>query len=798
MKRQSKIENNTIDDYTVAVPVKSTEALTSFAEVAPQVVDSTPSESGSEAKLMNPYEPVNMGDVLSRKYLVSQFSWAPGDTFGTNLEKLDFPAALLAIPNIADKLAHFRWLKSDVTVEVRLNTSPLHIGSLVVSWLPHYGMSDAAGTPTANAVMRMQHNAHILSASSRQSITFDIARVGLRLADGAHNNPLSQIGRLWIDVLNPLKISGTGTPATVNVSVFASFKNPVVSGYGYTAPLPLNVKRRIKELQGLEPARKQSKQSGPQKEGTAKAKGGVISGLLEAASNFTPIIAASPFAEFAPFTAAAGLLAPFVKSLGFSKPLDPSKTDKVKISDFTEFPYGHGLVAGQKLALHPDATVGDTNSNSLKRYNIKELIAKPVLLYTGSFTSSSAALANLLRFPVQPSLAYKTSSTVYQPGMMAYISQMFAMWRGGIKFKIQFMTGQFTTARIRIAHIPNYEEAPSVEEYAGDAVSAVVDIRGDTEFEFTIPYINPMPYLPVMRVYGVADSLEEVLPTAMDSSYVTISVINPSTVSVVGGDSTIYMNIWMAAAEDMEFGHLGQWESKEYSLLPPAKKQSLETTFSKTFNPLIPAMASAEAGLVLPEKYSSIEAIMKRPAEMATPLVSGEEISLESFVLRLPPGAPMRAFAKLFLFWRGSLRLTNTWTMAAASPIRIGREYTSDLPPWTSDTSDISAIFDPTKSRSATVEFPWLNLSYLEHVWSANAALFPEDFGLTQIYSKNTSGDVQTQYASVGEDFVFGCPVAPPPITILASELGEKIKTKETLDLSVSSRNFVTLIKGDK
>jgi hypothetical protein len=581
--------------------------------------------------------------------------------------------------------------------------------------------------------------------------------------------------------------------------VFASFKNPVVSGYGYTAPLPLNVKRRIKELHDKEPARKQSKQSGPQKEGLAKAKGGVISGLLEAANNFTPLIAASPFAEFAPFTAAAGLLAPFVKSLGFSKPLDPSKTDRTTIADWTEFPYGHGLTPGQKLALHPDATVGDTDSSYLKRHTIQDLIKKPVLLYTGSFTSASAALANLLRFPVQPSLAYKTSSTIYQPGMMAYLSQMFSQWRGGIKFKIQFMTGQFTTARIRIAHIPNYEEAPSVEEYAGDAVSAVVDIRGDTDFEFTVPYINPMPYLPVMRVYGVTDSLEEVLPTAMDSSYVTISVINPSTVSVVGGDSTIYMNIWMSAAEDMEFGVLGQWEPKDYTLLPPAKKQSLEASFSKTFNPLIPALASSEAGLVLSEKFSSIEAICKRPAGVATLVATGEWVDIETWAANLPPGAPLAAFAKIFLFWRGSLRMTNHYKYTTASTQLVGYETTpyAGLPNWTSDTPDRNALFDPTKSRSATVEFPWTSLSFLKHVRWTNNDFFPEDYDMEKVLVNVTAAEILSQYLSVGEDFVFGCPVAPPPLVLIAAELNnKKQKTKETLDLSVSSQNFVTLIKG--
>jgi hypothetical protein len=255
----------------------------------------------------------------------------------------------------------------------------------------------------------------------------------------------------------------------------------------------------------------------------------------------------------------------------------------------------------------------------------------------------------------------------------------------------------------------------------------------------------------------------------------------------------------MSAAEDMEFGVLGQWEPKDYTLLPPAKKQSLEASFSKTFNPLIPALASSEAGLVLSEKFSSIEAICKRPAGVATLVATGEWVDIETWAANLPPGAPLAAFAKIFLFWRGSLRMTNHYKYTTASTQLVGYETTpyAGLPNWTSDTPDRNALFDPTKSRSATVEFPWTSLSFLKHVRWTNNDFFPEDYDMEKVLVNVTAAEILSQYLSVGEDFVFGCPVAPPPLVLIAAELNnKKQKTKETLDLSVSSQNFVTLIKG--
>jgi hypothetical protein len=167
------------------------------------VVKTEATESKSEAALMNPYNEVDMKPVLERKYLVESFSWVPGDAFGTNLGMVRFPEALYNIPNIADKLAQFRWLRSDVTVEVRINTTPLHIGALVVSWLPHHDGTIAGST--GHLAQRIQNNAEILSASSLNAVTFDIIRGGPRLADPVHSNPSGQIGAMWVDVLNPLK-----------------------------------------------------------------------------------------------------------------------------------------------------------------------------------------------------------------------------------------------------------------------------------------------------------------------------------------------------------------------------------------------------------------------------------------------------------------------------------------------------------------------------------------------------------------------------------------------------------------
>ena len=735
---------------------------------------------------MNPYPRVDMTDTLSRKYLVDTFTWLPA-TSGL-LGVVRFPEALFGIPNIADKIAQFRWIRSDVTVEIRINTSPLHIGSLVASWISHHKGDISDDVHTFNVYQQLQNNGYIMSASSLQSLTFDIPRSGPRLADEAHevgDAPTGEIGSLFISILNPLRLATGGTPAGVTVSVFAAFKNPEVSGYGYTTPSPMHVARKLKQLKIKAAATKQSKNNGVQKEADKKAKGGVISGFLESAASFTPILMASPLAEFAPLTAAAGLLAPLVRSFGFSKPNDPSKTDRVRRDEFPDFPYGHGLSNARVLALHPDAMVGDTKSNFLKRHSIHDIIKVPGLVYAGSFTSSSAAEADLIAWGVGPGLCGVVSGYHF-PTHLAYLSNMFRYWRGGIKYKVQFITGQFTTARVRISHFCSPDFPTAVEDYAGDIVSAVVDIRGDTSYEFTVPYLNPMPYTPTTEYYTVGASEYPLQSRPFyASSYIKITIINPAVVPDVGGDSTIYMNIFTAAANDFEFGHLVDAQILNPPAAKDAVKQSLAVAFSKNFDALVAANASLEAGFVCPEKYSSIEAIMKRPQYREAGAIDGTGVyvTLQGVTAAHSYDNYIGFFAKLFWYYRGAFRFHHFLGNGVTTAPWEGKVNQDDY--ITRFNDGANALTDLKQNVTMNVEIPWTSVSSCRLVLDSLSTIFDSDEDIPPQHSLSQNASVT--WISVGEDFVFGQLLAPPRRSIPAS-LKKKQKEDKTPNLSVSSQ----------
>ena len=100
------------------------------------MVSNVPLMDAVPRSLANPYPAQQVHKLLSRKYQVATFNWAPSDTAGTNIAQIAFPDVLTALPHNADILSQFRWLISDVSVEVRLNSTPFHLGSLALLFRP--------------------------------------------------------------------------------------------------------------------------------------------------------------------------------------------------------------------------------------------------------------------------------------------------------------------------------------------------------------------------------------------------------------------------------------------------------------------------------------------------------------------------------------------------------------------------------------------------------------------------------------------------------------------------------------
>lgn len=774
-------------------PVKSTSALTSYAESAPSI---GVVETSSDAKLdsiSNPYEPQDMKKVLERSYLVDQTTWSATEIAGAPLMITMFPDTLLNIENIQDKLAQFEFLKSDVEVEVKVNATPFHIGSLNLSWLSH-----ASADAGLDSNQRLNMNSTVMSVSSVNSVKIQIPRTGPNLWDRVHyqSDPLAltkgSIGTLWIDVLDPLRTLSGEVPSPLRITIFANFKNPRVAGYGVSDVSPLNLKRKAKRLALQGENRKKSLE-----EGKKKSEKGLISGIAEAAGSMAPLMAASPLAEFAPIAMAAGAFAPFLASLGLCKPNDVSATVKQVVKPYEDMPYCHGLNYGTKMSARPEAQLADTDMSFLKRNKIHDLVKRPCHILQTTLNGSTATGTPFLHFPVTPGLS-KWNGTLFTPTWMSLLAKFFTKWRGSLKFMLRFVTSQYTTARVRIMHLPNDNIPVDVEGFSGDIPNTVVDVRGNTDYCFSVPYLSNKPYLPVPGFHGPQQTTDVGFAVTFPTTFLSVSLVNPVNIPDPTGDSTIYMHLYVGAGDDFQLGELVGWSNRQDATPGPPlkkeprkikeegviKKKSLEEIFSKPFRPLIPATGSAEVGLVLPEKVTTIEEILKRPRP---DMGSATYTSLPFYA---SPGlynenSTMSQLLWVFQFYRGGLRY------------KIMRETPAICRKWfgTSGAGENSSEIIVAAGALAPfdIECPWDSDSFVRPLVTS----CPQD-GENVAWSRvalPASTAKALIYISVAEDFQLGGPLAPWSVLPFNGVPPAEDEEKTDLSESVSSSYFTNLIK---
>lgn len=764
------------------------------------MVSNVPLMDAVPRSLANPYPAQQVHKLLSRKYQVATFNWAPSDTAGTNIAQIAFPDVLTALPHNADILSQFRWLISDVSVEVRLNSTPFHLGSLAFSFVPRANLTHTVGSNAYGTfIQRMCAKPFIASASSVNNLTFDLPRLAPTVKDDVHDSEGCKVGLLVVDVLNPLTLAGSdATPSTLTVSIFASLKNPDVSGYGYQPPANSRIRSLVRDF-----ARKQSSVV---QEAHDKASTGSGSTTLDA-TNLLSSVVKSVGTVLNPIEGIASSIAQFAPAFGLSKPYSVATPVPSALLPYYGMNSSHGVFTGEKTSLSPEAGLLDTKVNFLKKNKISDVIGTPSFMGSFSIDSNTATDTALFTYVVSPSVGYNdTVNAQYIPSYCAYVASCFKHYRGGMKYFFQFITSQFTTARVRISHFPSTSAPVSLEDYGGDIVSSIVDIRGDTNFTFTVPYQSPQTYTPVPGYHGLneTDNID-----AMDiSSTVVFSLVNPVSTPDSAGSTVVYVNIWAAAAEDMEFMTYIGPQSRKPSHEPNfARKQSLALTFAKPFPGLINCGSSGEIGFVRPERVDTIEDMLMRPAIVLNPPGGSDfgsswaaipnTTDVSSFGTEF--ASPLQHFTQLFRYYRGGLRyrvetptLTTTptvYSMAVREDIAIkdGASYIDGN----------AAIVQSTLSPVVDVEVPWSDRNYCRSYYGATMTQDESDPSTVTCFhtSAPTPWKPNRVWISVSDDFLQGYLMPPPVYQYQAPPVPVPTRGKETPAQQSQSKLFHDLLK---
>jgi hypothetical protein len=716
--------------------------LTTFSESAPVATSQDATVAIVPQHFDNPYDPVDMKQFLERKYQVAEYEWVPADDPFVNLVEIAFPDALLAIPSLNEKLRRFRYLKADIEYEVRINATPFHVGALSVSHLPG-GKDTPLDLNARSAQQRTGNNASIITASSVNAASGVLPMLYPAYIDMGEGSTTveGRIGKLYVDTMTTLTAASAGTVSPVSISVFASFKNIEVAGYTTTDIVTFDTSY-------VHPFHKEARE---------KSEKGIITSASEAVSDIAPLFKALPFVGSGAALASGvmDLVKPVFGAMGLSKPLSMQAVQPVVIREGGDLCNGRGLDFSRPMGLDPEAALHALKNPHVLE-TIQDYIRRPILVAAYDLTDP---LTNtiLVNIPVTPGFNdCNPPLETWYDSFVGFMARFFKYWRGGIKYRFMFVASKFTTARFRIMHLPMGDAAGDPEATAGDVPSAVVDVRGDTFFDFVAPHLARTEYLPT-KVNTETSTYDDTSCNGTVQVSLVNKIVNPDA-SVPG---LIHLLVFASAAEDFEF-------SQYRSLTVPIQytwDTSLIEAFRPAFKGLAPAHAQPRRGTSSSESYSSLNSLFKRYCRQES---AQDGLSTEIDVAATTPliggvldATNIEAFLKTVRAYRGSVRgkIYTASNIVTLRTLYANSGYAGERQPDISSNGQIRGF-----ASSNWLEFsvPYFNTVPYYLTKRNNGE---EDF------DEGSSADFLANdglWTSIGEDFQFLYAAAPPMLTYVA------------------------------
>ncbi len=676
-------------------------------------------------ELSNPYPKQPIQEILSRKYRVATATWNTATAKGA-LITLSFPDALFAIANVASKLESFQYFRAGVEFEVKVNSTPMHVGALQISYLP---FCKEPNQHALHYVQRSGNHSSILSASAANSVKGVIPWINPRKALITTDYYSGEIGMLWVDVLVPLDGAG-GTVPDVTVSVFASFHKPEVYGYSQPITPAIHVMSEQEELmeEMKEQFRKENnmgarrtrkpwtrvKIEDPKIQGkdlvtteAAKAAqkkdesstGGILQTVKSVVHTADSFLSSEEMQTMIRLASAGASL------IGLSKPEVTAPVTPVYNFPCRNLMHTDGVEYSVNMSAAIDAKVDNQVSfvgSDGPNMTILDLIRKPFIVAEFSFNQATAVGAEIFKINAEPSVVWNDGGVptrTYYPGYLAYVAGFFKYWRGSIKFRFHFFTSAFVTSRVRITHNPTGATIPTIESFGGDVVSEIVDIKGDTIIDITVPYLQSAPYRSVSG-FTAPDIYSAGLMSALQ-----VSLLNEVTGMDAVGDMTVYCVVYMAAGEDFRFSRYVNAEYSDFTVDPlmgfiedpqvqgfddklykyiddqlygeieDPQIQGLDEEFDVPFKGLVPAKLSVEERAVAPEHFGNIRELCHRYSFVGA-AGAATEVMVTPFFDPNSYNHNLKAWSRLFLFWRGGIRVA-TYSASATTELEYRRTFGS-------------------------------------------------------------------------------------------------------------------------
>lgn len=585
--------------------------LGAYQDVAPVSQQEVTTEVKQDPLLDFNMEGYDLNYALSREYVVATIPWLQTQGTGTVLSTLQFPKLLFDQTFIKDKVQDFKYFKAGVRLTIRVTANKFLYGKLLVCYnpMPTLDTFDPSLIATATTIPHM-----LVSASASEAAVFDVPFIYNKRAIDLSSYGPTEIGHFKIFVLNALNSVTTDVDGG-NIVVTAQFIDPVLHlPHDVTVQSKRGSEAHLKSVAGSISSRNQvTIPTRGQVTNTRRSVGRAFTRVLEGAA--TTVLAAA--------------------MMGLSKPTTLDTAQVVKVNPYSDTASGRGIDTSVKLAIDPengictDPCVGGISEDEMA---FAAIVGTPSLCSIVTYLPASTPLPVAIIGPV---------GELYQT-YVDLLTNQFYYWSGSYKFKAYITASLFHIVR-GVFWLAENGSTTSWE----NCYHKVVDIQGDTEVDFMVPYL------------------------AQEFASNTSS----------GGEFAVYFRILSWSQPDSALScpiHLNMYKSGDSDFQVFVPRETTFTTqsnprrdFNQPFEPLHPSMTGyTHDSLVFGEKITTLRDLMHRyHAEIAAPNTGVLN------VYDVPPTTGnthlgLEKFGLMYRFRRGSVRI-KLFYLDAAAPTRV-------------------------------------------------------------------------------------------------------------------------------
>jgi len=674
--------------------------LGAFQDAAPVTHTVANSETMQGPQSDMNLEAFEMDGALNREYKVASYTWSTSQAGNTSLGTIKFPDVLFANTFIANKINGFSMFKAGIRLSVRMTATKFVYGKIMVAFQPY-----ANGLAVSGSLTQSSGSPHVIvSASASEAAVFDVPFVSPYRALDLQSYLSAEMGQFNVRVLHPLT-DIQGNVNTAQIVITASF----IDAKCY---LPFEV------------------QSG---EAAKKGKTGVISGALDSVSSVASSMSNIPVVgEYARnlhrLTSAGSTIS---KMLGLSKP----KTVQVGLitnpnSNFT-INLGKGIETVATMGMDQEnaiSTIPNVGGISADEMAFKYIVGTPMLINSPSWVSGTSA-----------GLICSTTRTDININFVDAVSQFFLYTAGSYKFKI-YITASLMHAVRGVFYLAN----DATDDWQ-NCHHRIVDIIGDSEVEFAVPYCSK--YV----------SRRQTQSTAIGVYFAILSWSQPTPAAT----APIYFAVYKAGGSDFQFGAL-----KDMCFQTQSNPRE---DFNKEFDFFHPTMKGYKQDkLLFGEEYETVRECIHKYTCYGSAAYSnvygpahdgGSSSVIPTYNTQRASGffiIGMEMWGLMFRFWRGSVRMKF-----------IGRESLPSAVLRVNGTLMNTMILPTTTvirslAGSGTICQLDMEVPYYHNVLFEQTLSTPENTVVVDVTNNSTPEPNVILCKAAGDDFSYHWLVAPP------------------------------------